>query len=108
MTKIGLILSLFCTILLTAQARPADSVNTGALTYNSFGFNASTVSGLGLSYRHHPEFYSLIQVSGGIIKTTDTFVWDPGSIIPVVRADLSEVLELDLIHRFLGTQLKKT
>lgn len=78
MIKISFTISIFCAILLTAQASLPDSVITGTLTYNSFGFNASTVSGLGLSYRHHSVLYSLIQVSGGIIKTTDNIAYSAG------------------------------
>ncbi len=48
----------------------AQDVNeSGRHAYSSAGFNVSSVSGLGLSYRHHFAGASLLQFSGGILSS---------------------------------------
>jgi hypothetical protein len=39
--------------------------------FSSFGFNASAISGLGLSYRYHTTGPQLVMLSGGIIASND-------------------------------------
>lgn len=50
----------------------SDTTAPGYRSYTSIGFSASSVSGLGLSYRRHFDGPSLIQISGGIITSGGT------------------------------------
>jgi len=45
-----------------------DSSSPGYRGYSSFGFNASLVSGVGLSYRNHLQGPSLIQFTAGVLS----------------------------------------
>jgi hypothetical protein len=54
-----------------AQPLP-DSTEPGYRPYSSFGFSASSVSGLGLSYRKHFPGPGLIQFTGGVISGNGT------------------------------------
>ena len=62
---------LACFLLLSsfafAQSVP-DTSAPGYRSYSSFGFSASSVSGLGLSYRKHFPGPGLIQITGGLIS----------------------------------------
>jgi hypothetical protein len=45
-----------------------DSTAPGYRKYSSFGFNASLVSGVGLSYRSHLQGPSLVQFTAGVLS----------------------------------------
>lgn len=55
--------------------------------FNSFGFNASSVSGLGLSYRYHTAGPQLIMLSGGIVSSKD---WVYASLGAEFQYEISE------------------
>lgn len=55
--------------------------------FNSFGFNASSVSGLGLSYRHHTDGPQLVMLSGGIVSSSD---WVYASLGAEYQFEISE------------------
>lgn len=55
--------------------------------FNSFGFNASSVSGLGLSYRYHATGPQLFMLSGGIVSSND---WLYASLGAEFQYEISE------------------
>jgi hypothetical protein len=62
------IVGLFLFSSLAVAQSSYDTTAPGYRSYSSFGFNASSVSGLGLSYRKHLPGPSLIQITGGVIS----------------------------------------
>ncbi len=59
--------------------------------FRSFGFNTSSVSGLGLSYRYHKETNQLVQLTGGIISDGDMLNYTVGAELQIelsTRRDL--------------------
>lgn len=83
-------LVLLCFLLLAGSAAAGQGDSTGAYRwkkFNSFGFNASSVSGLGLSYRHHTEGPQLFMLSGGIVSSKD---WVYASLGGEFQYEISE------------------
>lgn len=69
-----LILTLF--IGTQAAAQPVDTVqSTAKRSYKSFGFNASMVSGVGLSFRNHFDSPELLQVTASIFSSPGSSVF---------------------------------
>jgi hypothetical protein len=69
MVKNFLICILVGTTAVIAQPLPDSSFAVGSHPYSSIGFNASSVSGIGLSYRRHLQSPSLFQFTGGIVTS---------------------------------------
>ena len=60
-----------CLLILSSFASAqsvSDTTEPGYRSYSSFGFNASLVSGVGLSYRNHLQGPSLIQFTAGVLS----------------------------------------
>lgn len=80
---------LFCLMLFSgALAGNGDSLEIYKWQkFNSFGFNASSVSGLGLSYRYHAVGPNLVMLSGGIVSSND---WVAASLGAEYQYEISE------------------
>jgi hypothetical protein len=69
MTSTGRIILVLLWFTGSGLALGQDSITPGRRPYSSAGFNVSSVSGLGLSYRHHFDGPSLLQLTGGLISS---------------------------------------
>ena len=69
-----------CTFFAVALSQSErDSVRmTSYQPYSSVGFNVSSVSGMGLSFRHHMDSPGLIQFTGGFITSDQTTSYSLG------------------------------
>ena len=72
MVKRLLLLTLFGFSGSLAQSHSDTAFTAGSHSYSSVGFNASFVSGIGLSYRRHLPSPSLFQFTGGIVSSGGT------------------------------------
>jgi hypothetical protein len=69
MSRLLCLFILISTNVLFAQS-PVDSTQTtGPSHFNSIGFNASSLSGLGLSYRNKLSAHDLFQLTGGVLDS---------------------------------------
>ena len=55
-----------------------DTTRSARRPYDSFGFNASFVSGIGISYRHHTDGPSLVQVTGSVFSSEGNLFYSAG------------------------------
>lgn len=58
-------------VLVTTLSVAQEQQQAGRQSYSSAGFNFSSVSGVGLSFRHHFPSASLLQFGAGIISSGD-------------------------------------
>ncbi|MBI4427870.1 MAG: hypothetical protein HY562_02005 [Ignavibacteriales bacterium] len=65
-------------LLVISQSARLDSIKTNAAEYKSFGFNASSISGLGLSFRTHLAGPSLVQFTGGLLVSGNSTSYSVG------------------------------
>jgi hypothetical protein len=69
MSKLLCLFIFLGTNLLLAYSPPDSTEATGPTHFNSIGFNASSVSGLGLSYRNKISAHDLFQLTGGVLDS---------------------------------------